>query len=164
MSFKRYYNEESVKGATPVFGEDFSPEINSSVDKVSTPLSINDVNGEYIGGLKVTTSQEVHIYADTNLLKSSYSAPINYESNGSYPILKINPELDLRNNGITQGAYSLNYNFLHKFVSDCKILQINGDRTEIRIEKVSNRETAFSNLFQKSSDFICCLKSFIDKK
>ena len=133
MSFKRYYNEDAVKGVTPVFGEDFSSNINSSVDKVQTKLMLNDVDGKYLGGIKVDAVQELHIYGADNLIESTYTTPIKYKSNGSYPILKVNPELDLRTLGIRQGVYSLNYNFLNKFVKGCKIEEINGDRSEIRV-------------------------------
>jgi len=146
MSLDRYYNNETVKGTTPTFGEDFSPEVNSTVNRINTPISLYDVDGEYVGGIKVPTALEAHIYADDNLLRSIYNRPITYETSGSNPILKINPELDLRVVNIKQGAYSINYNFLHKFVRNCKILQINGDRTEVRIEKVTNKVNAFSQL------------------
>ena len=154
MSFKRYYNEESVMGVSPVFGEDFSPEINQYVEKVSVPLMLNDVAGEYLGYLKIPTSQEIHIYASDNLLKSSYNSPIKYNANGAYPIIKISPEYDLRSMGVLQGAYSINYNFLNKFVKDCKIKEINGDRTEIRISKKGSTKLSSKNAFSDLKDIL----------
>jgi len=149
MSFKRYYNEDVVRGVTPIFGEDFSPKINSAVKKINTKLTLDDVDGKYLAIYQFPTSQETHIYSSDSLLKSSYSFPIKYEYNGSYPILKVTPELDLRNQEIRQGVYSINYNFLTKFVENCRIVDISGDRTEIRIEKrgtVANRQNAFADL------------------
>lgn len=150
MSFRRYYNEDVVKGTTPTFGEDFSSKVNSSVEKIDTKLTLDDVDGKYLGGIyQFPTSQEIHIYSSDSLLKSEYSVPIKYDYNGSYPVLKITPELDLRNQQVRQGVYSINYNFLTKFVENCKIVDISGDRTEIRIEKkgtAANRQNAFEDL------------------
>jgi hypothetical protein len=135
MSFKRYYNQEQVEGTTPTFGEDYSSEVNSNVLIVDTELRLGDVEGNHIDDIKVPTSQEVHIYSSDTLLRSSYEHPIKYNSNGSYPVLKVTPERDLRALGIEQGAYSINYNFLNKFVQGCRIDEINGDRTEVKISK-----------------------------
>lgn len=139
MSFKRYYNQEQVEGTTPTFGEDFSSEVNINVEIVDTELRLGDVEGNLIDDIQVPTSQEVHIYSADNLLRSSYEHPIKYNSNGSYPVLKVTPERDLRDLGIEQGVYSINYNFLNKFVEDCKIEDISGDRTEIKISKRRTR-------------------------
>jgi len=139
MSFKRYYNQEQVEGTTPTFGEDYSSEVNSNVEIVDTELRLGDVEGNLIDDIEVPTSQEVHIYSADTLLRSSYEHPIKYNSNGSYPVLKVTPERDLRDLGIEQGVYSINYNFLNKFVEDCKIEDISGDRTEIKISKRRTR-------------------------
>lgn len=156
MSFKRYYNEEQVKGTTPVFGEDYSSEVNSNVITVDTELRPGDVDGNHVDDIKVPTSQEVHIYSSDTLLKSSYEHPIKYNSNGSYPVLKVTPERDLRELGIEQGVYSINYNFLNKFVKDCKVIDISGDRTEIKISKFRTQSlvrTTSGNRFKVQNAF-----------
>jgi len=135
MSLDRYYNKEQVKGNTPTYGQSISPDDVSSVIKQETELRMGDVTGELIGGIKVDTSQEVHVYSSEVLIQSSYASPIKYNDNGTYPVLKVTPEKDIRDLGITQGVYSINYNFLNKFVKDCKIIQISSDRTEVKLVK-----------------------------
>ena len=142
MSLKRYYNIDSITGNTPTFGEDFSPKVNGLVESKKFVLTQNDVRGRYLGDISVNSVIESHIYADNNLLNST-SRPINYTTD-SYPSIIINPEKELRDSGIKQGVYSLNYNFLHKFAEGCRISEISGDRTEIRL--TGKRQNSFQNL------------------
>jgi hypothetical protein len=143
MSLKRYYNNEVVMGNTPTYGEDFSLQVNQVVQTTQYPLTQYDVKGQYLGGISVPTSKEIHVYSSDNLLKSSYNSPIKYTIQGQ-PKLIINPESDLRELGYEQGVYSLNYNFLHKLVESCRISEISSDRTEVVLS--SNIPGTFENL------------------
>src|SRR5210317_605509 len=132
MSFDRFVNKDVVSGFTPVFGKTID---DSNIIKKEQPLTDGDVTGKFDTnlGLEFTPNKEVHIYADSNLIKSSYRNFIDNEKKNSLPIVYTTPELDLRKNGIEQGVYSILYNFHHNIVSNLKISNISADRTEIKL-------------------------------
>ena len=131
MSLDRFVNKDQVSGYTPTFGKT----IEESISTQDLFLSENEVKGDFdiIAGLDFTPNQELHIYADDNLIQSSYNNFIQYTNKSSRPEVYTTPELDLRNNGIQQGVYSMVYNFHHKIVSNLKVDEISADRTEIKL-------------------------------
>lgn len=131
MSLDRFVNKDQVSGYTPTFGKT----IEESISTQDLFLSENEIKGDFdlVNGLDFTPNQELHIYADDNLIQSSYNNFIQYTQKNSRPSVYTTPELDLRNNGIQQGAYSMVYNFHHKIVSNLKIDEISADRTEIKL-------------------------------
>lgn len=131
MSFDRFVNKDQVSGYTPTFGKT----IEESISTQDLFLSENEIKGDFdlVNGLDFPPNQELHIYADDNLIQSSYNNFIQYTQKNSRPSVYTTPELDLRNNGIQQGAYSMVYNFHHKIVSNLKIDEISADRTEIKL-------------------------------
>ena len=132
MSFDRFINKDVVGGFTPVFGKTID---DSNIIKKEQPLTDGDVTGKFDVnlGLEFTPNKEIHIYADGNLIKSSYGNYIDNEKKNSLPIVYTTPELDLRKNGIEQGVYSILYNFHHNIISNLKILSISSDRTEVKL-------------------------------
>lgn len=131
MSLDRFVNKDQVSGYTPTFGKT----IEESISTQDLFLSENEIKGDFdlVNGLDFPPNQELHIYADDNLIQSSYNNFIQYTQKNSRPSVYTTPELDLRNNGIQQGAYSMVYNFHHKIVSNLKIDEISADRTEIKL-------------------------------
>lgn len=131
MSLDRFVNKDQVSGYTPTFGKT----IEESISTQDLFLSENEIKGDFdlVNGLDFTPNQELHIYADDNLIQSSYNNFIQYTQKNSRPSVYTTPELDLRNNGIQQGAYSMVYNFHHKIVSNLKVDEISADRTEIKL-------------------------------
>ena len=131
MSLDRFVNKDQVSGYTPTFGKT----IEESISTQDLFLSENEIKGNFdiVAGLDFTPNQELHIYADGNLIQSSYNNFIQYTNKSSRPEVYTTPELDLRNNGIQQGAYSMVYNFHHKVVSNLKVDEISADRTEIKL-------------------------------
>jgi len=131
MSLDRFVNKDQVSGYTPTFGKT----IEESISTQDLFLSENEIKGDFdlVNGLDFPPNQELHIYADTNLIQSTYNNFIQYTQKNSRPSVYTTPELDLRNNGIQQGAYSMVYNFHHKVVSNLKIDEISADRTEIKL-------------------------------
>ena len=131
MSLDRFVNKDQVSGYTPTFGKT----IEESISTQDLFLSENEIKGDFdlVNGLDFTPNQELHIYADNNLIQSSYNNFIQYTQKNSRPSVYTTPELDLRNNGIQQGVYSMVYNFHHKIVSNLKVDEISADRTEIKL-------------------------------
>ena len=131
MSLDRFVNKDQVSGYTPTFGKT----IEESISTQDLFLSENEIKGDFdlVNGLDFPPNQELHIYADDNLIQSSYDNFIQYTQKGARPEVYTTPELDLRNNGIQQGAYSMVYNFHHKIVSNLKVDEISADRTEIKL-------------------------------
>jgi hypothetical protein len=131
MSLDRFVNKDQVSGYTPTFGKT----IEESISTQDLFLSENEIKGDFdlVNGLDFPPNQELHIYADTNLIQSTYNNFIQYTQKNSRPSVYTTPELDLRNNGIQQGAYSMVYNFHHKIVSNLKVDEISADRTEIKL-------------------------------
>ena len=154
MSFDRFVNKDVVSGFTPVFGKTID---DSNIIKKEQPLTDGDVTGKFDTnlGLEFTPNKEVHIYADSNLIKSSYGNFIDNEKKNSLPIVYTTPELDLRKNGIEQGAYSILYNFHHNIISNLKILNISADRTEIKLTYAGGGRTigALPTLREAFQDF-----------
>ena len=137
MALDRFTNEE-VLGYTPVIGETLDSDIKSKVEKQDLPIGQGEVDN-FIGFEEVSNGTEIHVYSDSNLLESSYDNPITY-TGGSNPKVYVKPEQTLRDLGISQGAYSVVYNFLKKVSTDLKVDAISSDRTEIRL--VSNNGTS----------------------
>jgi hypothetical protein len=138
MSLDRFLNKEQVIGFTPTFGK--------TIEGVQTQelfLSDAEVKGDFdlVAGLDFTPNQELHIYSDTNLIQSTYDGFIQSDNKSSRPEVYTIPELDLRNLGIQQGAYSLVYNFHHHIVERLRILGISADRTEVRLGYAGNGVT-----------------------
>jgi len=131
MSLDRFVNKDQVSGYTPTFGKT----IEESISTQDLFLSENEIKGDFdlVNGLDFPPNQELHIYADNNLIQSTYNNFIQYTQKNSRPSVYTTPELDLRNNGIQQGAYSMVYNFHHKIVSNLKVDEISADRTEIKL-------------------------------
>ena len=148
MSLDRFQNKEQVLGYTPVFGETIPLENLSDIVKIPTYISLGDITGEIDTntGLVFTPNQELHIYADSNLIKSSYGNVPKYLTKGSNPTIYTQPELDLRLNGIQQGAYSMVYNFLFRVIPDAKIFAISSDRTEVKLVSKNNVPDSFKPL------------------
>lgn len=148
MSLNRFQNKEQVLGYTPVFGETIPLENLSDIVKIPTYVSLGDITGEIDNntGLVFTPNQELHIYADSNLIKSSYGNVPKYLTKGSNPTIYTQPELDLRLNGIQQGAYSMVYNFLFRVIPDAKIFAISSDRTEVKLVSKNNISDSFKPL------------------
>ena len=113
----------------------FGKTIEESISTQDLFLSENEIKGDFdlVNGLDFPPNQELHIYADNNLIQSSYNNFIQYTQKNSRPSVYTIPELDLRNNGIQQGSYSMVYNFHHKIVSNLKVDEISADRTEIKL-------------------------------
>ena len=137
MALDRFTNEE-VLGYTPVIGETLDSDIKSKVEKQDLPIGQGEVDN-FIGFEEVSNGTEIHVYSDSNLLESSYGNPITY-TGGSNPKIYVKPEQTLRDLGISQGVYSVVYNFLKKVSTDLKVDAISSDRTEIRL--VSNNGTS----------------------
>lgn len=76
MSLDRFVNKDQVSGYTPTFGKT----IEESISTQDLFLSENEVKGDFdiIAGLDFTPNQELHIYADDNLIQSSYNNFIQY--------------------------------------------------------------------------------------
>ena len=146
MSLERFENLDEVLGYTPVFGETLTQSDRSIIFKnEDMPIAAGDLTGNFGDGPgEVKAIIEKHIYADTNLLYSQYDAPLKFKEN-PYHKLMISPEKDLRDFGLFQGAYSICYNFLHKYAgnadgySNIKIAEISTDRREVRIKINTNR-------------------------
>lgn len=136
MSLDRFVNKDQLSGYTPTFGKT----IEESIDTQDLFLSENEIKGDFdiIAELDFTPNQEIHVYADDNLIQSSYGNFIQYINKSSRPEVYTTPESDLRNNGIQQGAYSMVYNFHHKVVSNLKVDSISADRSEIKLVYASS--------------------------
>jgi|11_taG_2_1085331.scaffolds.fasta_scaffold00974_7 hypothetical protein len=131
MSLDRFINKEQLVGYTPTFGQT----VDASIDTQDLFLSQNEIDGKFdvIAGLDFTPNQEIHIYADDNLIKSSYGGVIQSTNKGSRPEVHTTPEKQLREFGIEQGAYSIAYNFHHKIIENLRINEISSDRTEVKL-------------------------------
>ena len=131
MSLDRFVNKEQVSSYSPTFGKT----IDTSIESQDLFLSQNEINGDFdvISGLDFTPNQEVHIYAEDNLIVSSYRNFIQSDNTNSRPEVYTTPELDLRLNGIQQGSYSMVYNFHHNIIENLKVLEISADRTEVKL-------------------------------
>jgi hypothetical protein len=130
MSLDRFKNKEEVVGFVPTYGNTF----NDGVDGTLRPLTVNDVDGTLAPGVlsKLRPNMERHVYSGENLLKSTYKLPIPYSENGNtYPLITLQPEKDIRDDGYLQGVYSIVYNFMHKLNDGVKVKAIGGDRTEV---------------------------------
>jgi hypothetical protein len=140
MALDRFKNIEEVEGYTPTYGTTF----NDGIDAELKPLTVNDVDGTLAPNVldKLIPNMERHVYSANNLLKSSYRNTIPYTLDGSYPLVTLRPEEDIRNDGYEQGVYSIVYNFLHKVNEAAKVTGISGDRTEVRL---SLRDSGTSN-------------------
>jgi len=136
MSLDRFVNKDQLSGYTPTFGKT----IEESIDTQDLFLSENEIKGDFdiIAELDFTPNQEIHVYADDNLIQSSHGNFIQYINKSSRPEVYTTPESDLRNNGIQQGAYSMVYNFHHKVVSNLKVDSISADRSEIKLVYASS--------------------------
>jgi len=82
---------------------------------------------------------EYHIYSENNHLGGS-EYPINTNINDGAEFdytIDINPENDVRSNGVGNGNYTLVYNFLNTMISDMDMDSISADGTEIQLS-ISN--------------------------
>ena len=143
MSLDRFKNIDQVNGYTPTYGDT----LNDGVISELKHLTNDDLDGNistYYVGRSLKSNMERHIYANNNLLDSSYLNVIPYTNpRGPYPLITLRPEEDIRNSGYRQGAYNIVYNFLHKVNEDTVITGISADRTEVRIKA---RNGAFNQL------------------
>jgi hypothetical protein len=146
MSLDRFENKDEVIGVSPVFGETMFSEEEPRIEKFNDLLTQNDIDGTY-AGVTTTNASEIHIYADDNLITSQYTNPIRSVLTNGKPTVYVVPELDLRQNGIDQGTYSVLYNFHHNIVSNLKVDAISADRTEVRLVSKTNTPNVFQNLF-----------------
>ena len=141
MALDRFTNEE-VLGYTPVLGETLESDVKARITKSELALQNADVTGINLAFSSdtLTPNKEIHIYSEENLIQSQYNTPL--EFTGDYaPKLYVKPERDLRTLGISQGTYSVVYNFFNKVLNDVKVESISSDRTEIRLtstEGISN--------------------------
>ena len=149
MALDRFTNEE-VLGYTPVIGETLETDVKDRITKSELALQNADVTGINLAFSTdtLTPNKEIHIYSEENLIQSQYNTPL--EFTGDYaPKLYVKPERDLRDLGISQGTYSVVYNFFNKVLNGVKVESISSDRTEIRltsIEGISNYFDVVSKL------------------
>ena len=149
MALDRFTNEE-VLGYTPVLGETLEADVKARITKSELALQNADVTGINLAFSTdtLTPNKEIHVYSEGNLVQSQYNTPL--EFTGDYaPKLYVKPERDLRNLGISQGTYSVVYNFFNKVLNGVKVESISSDRTEVRltsIEGISNYFDVVSKL------------------
>jgi len=141
MALDRFYNEEEVLSKQPAIGQVFDNQDRASLEanQVRVPLKNADILGIPFAsnGTVSSPSVEKHYYAGASLVQSQYNQPLEGIGNegGGYT-LYVKPEADVRSAGFNQGTYTVVYNFLHN-LSDAKIKEISGDRTEIKITSLA---------------------------
>ena len=145
MALDRFTNEE-VLGYTPVIGETLDVELKGRIDKEEISIESGDVDGINVPFVsQLTPNKEIHIYSDENLLESQYNTPIEYVG-GNTPQIYVKPEKDIRTSGVSQGVYSVVYNFLQKINTNLKVDSISSDRTEIKIVSSNGTQNVFQSL------------------
>ena len=137
MSLDRFKNIDQVEGRTPVYGDTLDPKPHT----VNVNLTSDDIDGNF-NGASLTPNMEYHVYSEDNLITSRVGLPIPSVTNGNSigtlnEIIALKPEKDLRDVGINQGAYSIVYNFLHKF-NQATVTAISADRTEVVITPIGS--------------------------
>jgi len=147
MAIDRFENKDIL---TTSKGPVENTAIYSAADIVKIETTTVDISEDV---LKFSDT-EIHIYSDDSLVHSE-KTNIEYELSGEttpYNIL-INPEFDVRlpktENGlpqITQGYYSVLYNFVNTLTGELDINRISADSTELELT-ISNSET-FSDLYE----------------
>jgi hypothetical protein len=106
-------------------------------------------------------------YKDFKLTPNSYLDP----TNGSLPIIEIDPVKDLQNLGYSSGEFNVQYNFFNNKISDPSaglfIKEISSDRTELRIgstvltnQQIEDSTLSIINEYSGSSYFIDYLANF----
>ena len=145
MSLDRFENKDEVIGVSPVFGKTMFADEEPRIEKFNDAITQNDIDGTY-SGINTTNASEIHIYAEDNLIESLYGQPIRSTLTNGKPVVFVVPELDLRQAGVEEGAYSVLYNFHHNVVSNLKVDAISGDRTEVRLVSKTNTPNVFQNL------------------
>lgn len=145
MSLDRFENKDEVLGASPVFGKTMFADEEPRIQKFNDQVTQNDVDGTY-SSITLTNASEIHVYAEDNLLQSQYGQPIRSVLTNGKPTVYVVPELDLRQTGISEGNYSVLYNFLHNIVSNLKIDAISADRSEVRLVSKANTPNVFQPL------------------
>ena len=145
MSLDRFENKDEVIGVSPAFGKTMFADEEPRIEKFNDAITQNDIDGTY-SGINTTNASEIHIYAEDNLIESLYGQPIRSTLTNGKPTVFVVPELDLRQAGVEEGAYSVLYNFHHNVVSNLKVGAISGDRTEVRLVSKTNTPNVFQNL------------------
>ena len=147
MALDRFYNEDEILSKQPAVGQVFDNQdrgaLEANQDRV--PLGNQDILGiTFNDGTQTSVSVEKHYYAGSSLVSSQYNQQLDGigTDTGGYT-LKVNPEQDIRNAGFNQGTYTIVYNFLHN-LPGAKIKEISGDRTEVKIEGLS--QNSLSNM------------------
>ena len=145
MSLDRFENKDEVIGVSPAFGKTMFADEEPRIEKFNDAITQNDIDGTY-SGINTTNASEIHIYAEDNLIESLYGQPIRSTLTNGKPAVFVVPELDLRQAGVEEGAYSVLYNFHHNVVSNLKVGAISADRTEVRLVSKTNTPNVFQNL------------------
>ena len=147
MALDRFYNEDEILSKQPAVGQVFDNQDRGALEanQNRVPLGNQDILGiTFNDGTQTSVSVEKHYYAGSSLVSSQYNQQLDGigTDTGGYT-LKVNPEQDIRNAGFNQGTYTIVYNFLHN-LPGAKIKEISGDRTEVKIEGLS--QNSLSNM------------------